>query len=204
MKNKISPAIVAIASALFGSICCVGPILAGVAGVGAGAFFTRFSNYRVLFLTFSVFALGYGFYSIYFKKHKVECEDGKCVVKVPGRFSKIALWFALVFAVLAFSFPYLNPAGINGSVAANSGNPGNVKNREAILRISSLDCEACFIPVKIALEKRGGVLKIIPDFKRRELYVEFDSAKVKLSDIVNLIDEVGFKVDDVKLIRGKK
>ncbi len=201
MKDKISITFVAIASAILGSMCCIGPILAGVAGLGPGVFFAKFSTYRPMFLLFSAIALGYGFYSAYFKKPKVECRDGECKVKIQSKASKVALWVITIFVIFAFAFPYLNPSIISRSFVSSTVKVGKVE--KIIIKISSLDCEACFIPMRSVLEKKNGILKMIPDFEHRELYMEFDPDRVKLIEIVNLIEGIGFKVDKIKLTREK-
>ncbi|MGB9774106.1 MAG: mercury(II) reductase [Bacteroidota bacterium] len=202
MKNKISLAGIAVVSAILGSICCVGPVMAGAVGIAAGALFAKFSDYRPFFLTFSLFALGYGFYAVYSKKQKVECEDGECKVRAPNKFSKPVLWFSTILVALIFALPYLNTAKVHSVSVANGENPKVGKIGKVVLRIDGLDCESCFVPVRKVLGKRDGVLKLVPNFERQELYVEFDSVKVKLSEIVKSIDETGFKVGKVKLIGG--
>jgi len=204
MKNRIPLPGIAIVSAILGSICCIGPAVAGAVGIGAGALLAKFSSYRPLFLTFSVFALGYGFYAVYFKRQKVECEDGKCKVKVPNKFSKRVLWFAMILVALIFALPYLNTPKVDRVSVSNPQNPRLRKIGKAVLKIDGLDCEYCFVPLRNILGKRDGVLILTPNFERQELYVEFDSIKVKLSDIVNSIDDTGFKVGKLELIGGEK
>jgi hypothetical protein len=44
MRDKISFVLVAISSAIIGSICCIGPVALALVGIGAGAFFCEILN----------------------------------------------------------------------------------------------------------------------------------------------------------------
>ena len=55
----------AVGSAVAASICCLGPLLLAILGIGGGALFLRFEPYRPLFSAVAVLLLGLAFYLSY-------------------------------------------------------------------------------------------------------------------------------------------
>ena len=199
MKDKISFVLVAISSALIGSICCIGPIVSALIGIGAGASFAKFSSLRIPSMIIAIIALAFGFYVVYFKKHRVLCEDGECKVKTPGKLSKISLWIATILIPFLLIFPnIINTSSTNAKLSSETG------LSSVVIEVQDMDCEACFIPIKNSLEEKDGIAWFSPDFSKQEIEVKFDQKKIKVSDITYLINESGFKVKNVKQKRDKK
>jgi mercuric ion transport protein len=199
MRDKISFVLVAISSAIIGSICCIGPIASALVGIGAGAFFAKFSTLRTPFMIIAIASIGFGFYRVYFRGREILCEDGKCEVKTPTKFSKVSLWLATVIVIFLLIFP-----NITNMKSANANLPTEAELSNVIIKVQDLDCESCFYPIRTLLEEKGGIYRLSPDFSRQELEVGFDPKKIKVSDIISLINEAGFKVNDVKQIRNEK
>lgn len=93
--------------AAFGaSLCCVGPLLFAMLGVGAGLAST-FEPLRPLFTAFGVLGLGVGFYTVYRRPSEADA----CVVDRAStrprsrRRDMILLWSATLLALLLWSFP---------------------------------------------------------------------------------------------------
>jgi mercuric ion transport protein len=185
-------------SAIIGSICCIGPIVAGAVGLGSGAFFLKFEPYRPLFIAIALLAIGFGFYSIYFKRPKVKCDDGECRVEVPSKFSKISLWLTTVIVLSIIFFPYLSSPGITDAVQ----NDGNSKR--AVLKIDGLDCEACIVSINYFLREESGVKILNADFEGGKLYIEFKPDSISLDKIADVINRIGFKVVGVKTLENKE
>ena len=66
----------AIGSAIAASVCCLGPLLLAVLGLGGGALFLKFAPYRPLFAVMTVLSLGGAFYLSYRASPSDECEPG--------------------------------------------------------------------------------------------------------------------------------
>lgn len=93
MKNTVSQW-GAVISAFLASLCCIGPLLIGLIGIGSAGAFTVFDAYRPYFFGAAVLFLGYAFYQIYVRKRG-------------NRRTKILLWGLTVITVMLLSFPTL-------------------------------------------------------------------------------------------------
>src|SRR5918911_2377455 len=97
----------AVAAAAAGSLCCIGPLLFVVLGVGAFGASALFETLRPYLLGLAVLLLAFGFYRAYFRRVGTSCAPGAaCASKSASRATRLSLWVS-AFAVLAFTLsPY--------------------------------------------------------------------------------------------------
>lgn len=97
--------------ALAASSCCVLPLLLFSLGIGGAwiANLTALAPYKPLFVAATAGLLGYGFYSVYWKRSRACATDTVCARPLPNRFVKTGLWIATVLVVIAFGFDYIAP-----------------------------------------------------------------------------------------------
>ena len=99
----------AVGSAIAASICCFGPLLLALLGLGGGALLLKLEPYRPFFLGASALFLGAGFYLAYRPPVIEECESGSaCASPANRKGQKLALWIVAAIVVLAAVFPYLS------------------------------------------------------------------------------------------------
>jgi mercuric ion transport protein len=97
----------AVGSAIAASVCCLGPLLLAVLGLGGGALFVRFAPYRPLFAVLTLLFLGAAFYLTYRRSPSTECEPGSaCSRPEPG---KAGLWIATAVVTVLMALSYLAP-----------------------------------------------------------------------------------------------
>ncbi len=113
MQEKVM-GIGSVTTAFLASLCCVGPALFAVAGVGGLGVLTFFEPYRLYLIGTTVLLLAAGFYFTYRKK-QVQCEDGTCRIETAGKWNKISLWLATGIAVFFITFPYTNTVFLEAS-----------------------------------------------------------------------------------------
>jgi mercuric ion transport protein len=93
------------AAAIAASVCCMGPVLAAVIGVGAlGAASAQLEPYRPWFLGLSAILLGAAFAMTY-RRERAACQGGNCAPS-SQRTAKVVLWIAVVVVGLVAAFPY--------------------------------------------------------------------------------------------------
>lgn len=98
----------AFGASFVGSICCIGPVLLSLAGLGGAALLVRFEPYRPFFLAASAALLGAAFYLTYRRTPAASCAPGSdCVLPGARRGQKILLWLVTAAVVFAAAFPYL-------------------------------------------------------------------------------------------------
>lgn len=112
--NVQGPAIGSLCSAFLSSLCCAGPLILGVLGVGAGAtgqYVKALLPYRPLFIGLTVVLLALGFISVYRRKEACSTDSG-CQKRNTATAQKIALWVATAGALLMILLPDLLAIGI--------------------------------------------------------------------------------------------
>lgn len=65
----------------------------------------------------------------------------------------------------------------------------------SVLTVKGMKCGGCETNIKDKLLAVEGISSVIPSFKNNEVVVEFDSAKVNLDAIKNVITQAGFTVE---------
>jgi mercuric ion transport protein len=96
----------AVGSAIAASICCLGPLLLAVLGIGGGALVLKFEPYRPIFAIMTVLLLGAAFYLAYRKGPAEECKAGS-VCPQPRAKRRAGLWIATGIVVILTALSYL-------------------------------------------------------------------------------------------------
>ncbi len=105
MRSPALAGMAGVLAAIFGSLCCVGPILFVTFGVGAGLGST-FEPLRPIFSVLMVLGLGFGFFTVYGRRIEACGPNEACERPRDRRRDKIVLWSAAALAVLFWSFNY--------------------------------------------------------------------------------------------------
>ena len=63
-----------------------------------------------------------------------------------------------------------------------------------ILNVDGITCEHCVDTIKEAVGILVGVLRVDVDIEQKQVVVEFDEKLAKPEDLIDKIEEVGFKV----------
>lgn len=198
--RNFSVIIGALISAIVASICCVGPVVLAILGIGGAGLFSKFGVFRPFFVILTIAILGLSFYLVYRKK-EVVCEDGSCKIKSANKWNKIALWSATILVVLfLFIEPKIN-TGHNEAYKCNDIScvpRSNLTNREmydeAIIHVEGMTCADCELNIKNAVRQCDGVINVNADHKKSEVYVEFEKRKTTLGKIIETINKTGYRV----------
>lgn len=109
---SIATSISSIVSAFAASICCLGPLLFALLGIGGAGLLVRLESFRPYFIAATVALLGTGFYFTYRKpKMRLASADAnaECACPAPrvNHTGRVALWIATGIVAGLLSFPYL-------------------------------------------------------------------------------------------------
>ena len=101
--------IAAIGAAFLASICCIGPILFVMLGVGAGLA-SQFEPLRPAFIVLTMGLLSLGFYSVYGRRSAVDsgasCSmESSCATPRSRTRDKVILWIAAAVVLIVLTFP---------------------------------------------------------------------------------------------------
>jgi mercuric ion transport protein len=111
--NVTITAIGSLLSALLASLCCAGPLMLGVLGLGAGAassYVKVLVPYRPVFIGLTSLILAVGFFSVY--RRKEACSIAPACPRSDTKALKITLWVATVTALILILLPDLLAVGI--------------------------------------------------------------------------------------------
>lgn len=180
-------------SALAASLCCIGPILALVAGAGSFAAAGWFERWRPAFLMVTAALLVIAWW-LTLRARRVACEDSTCASPQRGRWTLGALTFSTVLVAAVAMFPQLAQTAANSPVAA-IGTPaqGSVLR----VRIPDMDCAACALGIEGTLKRVPGVRAATVRYASKEAEVVYDPASISRQAVIARIDATGFKAEPI-------
>lgn len=109
---SLVPIVGSVLSAFLASVCCVGPLVFALLGLGGAGLLLKFEPYRPYFTVATFAMLGAGFYFTYRRPASARVDGGPdCACPAPraNRVGKIALWIAAILVVGFLGFPPLAP-----------------------------------------------------------------------------------------------
>jgi len=186
-----------VVTAVFASLCCIGPVLVALLGIGSIGAFAVFESYRWYLIAATVLLLGLAFLLVY-RKREVKCKDGTCRVEDAGRWNKVGVWGAAFISVFAIAFPYLEIAPSSGVHASVSGNTA------VVLAIEGMDCAACAKGLEGSLAGMDGVHKAVVEFEQGKAIVQYDASVVQPEALVNRVTENGFHARISEHLKGEE
>ncbi len=198
----------AIAAAIAASLCCVGPVLFAVLGLGAFGAASFFAAARPYLLAGAVLLLAVGFYWTYFRR-QAACAPGEaCATKPVNRIGRVGLWIASV-AVIAFALaPYYighvasalsrRPASLTTTPTTNQNVPAASQDTQnsvetVTVKVEGMSCTACEVPIRDALARTPGVRAADVSYQRGDARVKFDPKQTSQDQIKRAIDSTGYK-----------
>jgi len=186
MEKSNITTIGSVVSAIVASLCCIGPVVAVLLGIGSIGVFTAFEAYRPYFIGATAVLLGLAFYLSY-RKREVKCEDGTCKFESAGKWNKLSVWLATFFAAIAIAFPYL------GITLHASTNENATPQATVVLNIEGMDCKACAFGIEGALSRIAGVHRATVQYEKGNAIVEYDPVVVQPRTLIEHVEEIGFK-----------
>lgn len=186
-----------VVSAIAASLCCITPILALIAGAsGAASTFSWIEPARPYLIGVTVLVLGFAWYQkLKPKRADIECA---CEEEKPSFWqSKLFLGIVTVFAVLMLAFPYyahiFYPKTETKVIVVDSQNISKVN-----FEIEGMTCQGCEEHVKNAVSKLPGFIEATADHQTGKATIKFDNSKTSLEQVVDAINEKGYKVVGIK------
>lgn len=186
----------AMAAAFGAALCCIGPVLFALLGLGAFSAASVFQSLRPYLLAVAVLALAFGFYRVYFRRE--ECAPGAaCATKPVSKVNRAALWVAL-FVVTAFALSPYYIGYIATAVARQQQTAPGASAQSGLLEtvtvaVEGMTCESCEVTVKAALDKTPGVRSAEVSFKNGNARIQYDPTQANLDKIKSAINSTGYK-----------
>lgn len=108
----IATSIGSIMTAFVASLCCVGPLVFALLGIGGAGLLVKFEPVRPYFTVLTLGLLGVGFYLAYRRPATMPTTGGPdCACERPGTNTagRRMLWIASMLVLGLLAFPYLTP-----------------------------------------------------------------------------------------------
>lgn len=191
----------AVAAAAAASLCCVGPLVFVLLGLGSFGAVAALGTARSYLMGAAALLLAFGFYRAYIRR-EAGCAPGEaCATKPVGRASRASLWVAAA-AVIAFALsPYyagalaerVAPAQTETAAAFQA--PAAASAR---FKVSGMTCAGCETTIKLALEKTPGVRSSEVSYDRGEAVVEYDPGRTTPEKLRDAISATGYPAEAAK------
>jgi mercuric ion transport protein len=194
-RNPMKEGSLAIGSTLAAfltSLCCLGPLLLGGAGLSA-VLVATFAPLRPYFLGVSAVLLAGGFYFVYRNPKAGKGCVGETCAPESGtrRIAKPLLWLAtLAVAALVF-FPSYGLKLVGRPAAASPMSSGTLQTAE--LKITGMDCAVCSGVIQRKLLETPGVVKAEVRYPAGSATVQFNSSQTTTSKLIAVVNDTGYK-----------
>jgi copper ion binding protein len=192
MEKQHLTGIGAIVSAFLASLCCIGPVMLALLGLGGAGAFIALETYRPYLIGVTVVLLGTAFYFTY-RKREVVCADGRCELHSAGKWAKAALWIATLVIAFFLVFPYFKWSKVLTSQQSTVTSAQRLTT--TIVKVKGMSCESCNTAVEIAVKKLNGVHEVKASYEKGEAIVTYDKHKVTLESIAHAISDLGYETD---------
>ena len=106
-KWSVGSVVGALVAAFMASLCCIGPLVLALLGLGGAGLLVKLERYRPYFVVLTLGLLAVGFYLTYRKPRVAEGDACGCEHPKANRLGRIMLWIATVIVATFLSFPYL-------------------------------------------------------------------------------------------------
>ena len=175
-----------ILSALLASVCCIGPVVFAILGIGAVGFSSALAPWRPFLIAITFAFLAVAFYFAY-RKPRAGCEDGSCEQPETRKRNRWFLWAATVVVLFLILFPYLP-----FSSGRTQESPAVAATRVELM-VEGMTCSSCDFAVETAVKKLPGVIKVHARHDSSNVTVVLDPSRVKATDVAKAINRLGYR-----------
>jgi len=178
-----------ILSATIASICCLGPLLLILLGLGSLGIGAAIGRYHWYFIIAALFLLTFAWRS-YLKKKK-SCDLKTC--KMENK--KITLFTLIMSTLIVAIFVALNIYTYVVQKDFADERTGTELIETAIIPVEGMTCFTCEIAVSSSLKKVKGVVSANASAKEGKAHVKYDPSKTSIRQLIEAINKTGYKAN---------
>lgn len=184
-------------TAIAASLCCIGPVLALIAGTsGIASTFSWIAPFRPYLIALTVVVLAVAWYQkLKPKKQEIDCD---CEDEKP-RFinSKKFLFLITIFAGAMLAFPYYSQM-FYPDTAKEVSLVGQSNIAEANYSIEGMTCSGCEAHIESEVNKLEGIIAIEANYEEANTIVKYDKSKIATNEIEAAILSTGYEIIDLE------
>lgn len=178
---------IGIFSAIFVSVCCVGPLLLILLGLGTLGIGAIIGKYHWWFLDVSILLIIIAWR--YYFKEKRSC-DLKGYQMENKKQTQV---FLLIATIIVAFFVGLNSYAYFGK-ADNIISASALANLEYIeIPVEGMTCVTCELTVSSSLKKINGVVEAKAFVREKKAKVKYDPTKTNINKLIEAINKTGYK-----------
>lgn len=177
-------------SALLASVCCLGPVLFVLLGLGSLGFGAVLGRYHWGFITAAIILLSIAWRS--YLKEVARCRATSCQM-ARGATTRTALLLASVVVAGFVGLNLSTYASQSRQPRAGVASPGHGSLASVAIPIGGMTCFTCELAVEASLKGLPGVHSADAKVKDAAAYVEYDPSTVSVDELLEAINKTGYQ-----------
>ncbi|MBI3454890.1 MAG: cation transporter [Candidatus Rokubacteria bacterium] len=179
-----------ILSALTASVCCLGPVLLVLAGLGSLGFGALIGRYHWWFIGAAIALLAYAWRS--YLKEARRCKTASCEM-ARGKTTRTMLILASVVVAVFVGLNLYTYASQTHHTSSLGTVPRPGQLASVVISVEGMTCFTCELTVESSLKGLPGVQRADAKVKDASAYVEYNPARVNLAQLIATINKTGYK-----------
>ncbi|MBI3083464.1 MAG: heavy-metal-associated domain-containing protein, partial [Candidatus Omnitrophica bacterium] len=179
-----------ILSALFASVCCLGPVLLVLLGLGSLGFGALIGRYHWWFIGAAIVLLTIAWRS--YLKEARRCKTASCEM-ARGKTTRTVLLLASVVVAVFVGLNLYTYASQTHQTSSLGTVPRPGQLASVVIPVEGMTCFTCELTVESSLNKLPGVQSADAKVTEQAAYVRYDPARVSLEALIAAINKTGYK-----------
>jgi mercuric ion transport protein len=184
-------------SAVLASLCCIGPVLVAVTGVGTLAAAGALETWRPYLLALTGLLLAGGLLLVY-RQSRAACAPGSSCSATPMSRASVGLIALLVTGVVAVSaFPYYSGPVVEARSrnAVQGKADGATALKTVTFSVSGMTCASCARGLEASFRNLAGVKEAKVDYDAKRATISYDPAKQSEQALRKLVTDAGYSIE---------
>jgi len=179
-----------ILSALFASVCCLGPVLLVLLGLGSLGFGALIGRYHWWFIGAAIALLAVAWRS--YLKEARRCKTASCEM-ARGKTTRTVLLLASVVVAVFVGLNLYTYASQTRHTSSLGTAPRPGQLASVVIPVEGMTCFTCELTVESSLKRLPGVQSAEAKVNEGMAYVEYEPARVSLDALIAAINKTGYK-----------
>lgn len=179
-----------ILSAVLASVCCLGPLLLAVLGLGSLGLGAALGRYHWWFIGAAIVLLAYAWRSYVAEAHR--CRATRCQM-ARGRTTGAALTLASVVVATLVGLNLYTYASQRREIVESQTPLMRGPLASATIPVQGMTCFTCELTVESSLKRLPGVADADATVAGQVARVEYDPSRVSVEELVAAIDKTGYQ-----------
>jgi len=181
---------IGIFSAMLASVCCLGPVLLVLLGLGSLGFGALIGRYHWWFIGAAIALLAYAWRS--YLKEARQCKTASCEM-ARGRTTRTVLLLASVVVAVFVGLNLYTYASQTPQTSSLGTVPRPGQLASVVIPVEGMTCFTCELTVESSLKRLPGVQEADAKVTEEAAYVRYDPSRVSLDALIAAINKTGYK-----------